>query len=86
MRFEGEGMGRSELPAVETNTGVGLGCPKYLKKQPSSTGGGSTTEQQAEPGNKAFTSSGSQAVNSGALSSSGYGASAHDFAAWCLAV
>lgn len=55
-RFEGEGMGRSELPAVETNTDVGLGCPRYPKKQSASVGGGSPTEQQVEPGNKAFTS------------------------------
>ena len=56
LRFEGEGVGGSELPAGEANTGVDLGCPKYPKKQPTSTGGGPITEQPAEPGNKAFTS------------------------------
>lgn len=56
LRFEGEGMGGCEMSAVETNTGVGLRYPKYLKRQPASTEGGSTTEQQTEPGTKAFES------------------------------
>ena len=56
LRFDGAGMGGNKLSAVETNSGVGLGRYKYPEKQPASAGGGPTTEQQAEPGNRAFTS------------------------------
>lgn len=55
-RFEGEGVGRSELPAVETNTDVGLGCPRYRKKQSASIERGPPQQNTVEPGNKAFTS------------------------------
>lgn len=69
---------------METNSDVSLGCPKYPKKQSVSAEGGVPAEQHAEPGNTVFTNpkvvGGSQAAKSGALSSSGYRASAYHVA------